>query len=105
MKIEPSVIKASWQAWLTSERPPGPAWLTWGWTAVFSAMVALPFAILGKLGQEPHTGWLDRSTLDWYARAFIVSLCIGIAIQLLFAASRRLGVAARDVREIGRAHV
>ena len=100
MKIEPNVIKASWQAWLTTERAPGtgPAWLVWGWTGVFSAVVALPFAIIGKLANGPQTGWLNGAMLEWYARTFVVSLCIGVAIQLLFAASRRLGVAARDVR-------
>jgi two-component sensor histidine kinase len=83
------VSAASWRSWFTtSGAARGPGWLPWAWTLVFSALIAVGFTILGFVlhggGEGAWRNW--RGWLQWYGINLVISLCVGVAIRLLFMA-------------------
>ena len=54
------LLRESWRGWMNQSQPnTGPWWWQWVWTLLFSALVALGFAILGFIvsgGAAAETG-------------------------------------------------
>jgi len=93
MKIDTWTLRRSWDSWTSLVPDPvGPYWLQLAWTAVFSAMVALGFTVLGfALHADSLADWLRADRwLHWFGRNLVVSLVIGYAIHGLFEAVGRL---------------
>ncbi len=85
-------IRASWASWMSqSFEPVGPRWWQFGWTFLFSMVVAAGFTIVGfALFASGGTAWRNLTGWgQWYANYLIVSLAIGYSIQALFALGRR----------------
>ncbi|HRD99495.1 MAG TPA: histidine kinase [Rubrivivax sp.] len=88
MKIDRTLLRASWQAWLGGGLVSvGPRWLQWLWTLLFCAAMAAAFAIMGYLVKTRDTGfaWYDLAAwAGWYGRNLVVSLTIGVIIHVAF---------------------
>jgi signal transduction histidine kinase len=80
---------ASWRnAFSADGTPRGPWWLAWAWTLLIAAGLAIGFTILGFAlhggGEGAWRNW--RGWLQWYGTNFVICLCVGVAIRLLFVA-------------------
>ena len=76
------LVRQSWRAWINRSAPRvGPWWIDLMWTVVFSLVVALGFSILFADGRGRHAvaGWGE-----WYLGNAVISLTIGLFIQLAF---------------------
>ena len=101
MKIDTWTLRRSWDSWTSLVPDPvGPYWLQLVWTAVFSAMLALGFTVLGfALHADSLADWLRADRwLHWLGRNLVVSLVIGYAIHGLFELASRLVGPARIYR-------
>lgn len=82
------LLRASWQAWISSDRGRGggPWWLPWIWTVLFAAALAFPFTILGFWAYGSGEGaWRNLPGWAlWYGKNFIVTLTVAAVIHLLF---------------------
>ena len=103
MKIDRSLLRASWHSWISSDNRPraGPWWLQWLWTLLFSAAMALPFTAMSfPLFARGSGAWHDPLVwIDLYARNFIVSLTVAVSIHLLFDIGRLALAKAPPVRQ------
>jgi signal transduction histidine kinase len=91
-------LRTSWRAWLGGDAEQvGPWWMNLVWTAVFSALVAVPFTVLGFAAYADGPGaWRNvAGWWHWYQVNLVVSLCIGMSIGALFMLGRRWVGAAR----------
>jgi signal transduction histidine kinase len=87
MKIDRSLLRASWHSWVSADEPrAGPYWLQLVWTALFSVVLALGFTVLGFAAwSKDLQGWLDLDRwVFWYSKNLIVCLTIGYIIHALF---------------------
>ena len=95
------LLRDSWRGWMNQSQPnTGPWWWQWVWTLLFSALVALGFAILGFIvsgGAAAETG-ADRWA-KFYLGYFIVSVSIGVSIHALFDLLRR-GLGRQRIRAL-----
>ena len=88
------LLRDSWRGWMSqSHASVGPAWWQWGWTLLFSAVVAVGFSILALATSGGMTAGSGAS--EWAAFYFgylVVSVAIGVSIHALFDLVRwRLG--------------
>ncbi len=94
MKINRSVLTASWRSWMSNnnQAPSGPGWLQWLWTLLFCLGLAVPFTVLGFLAfAKDATAWRNLSGwVYWYGKNLIVCLTVGVVIHLLFDLTRKL---------------
>ncbi|MEN9630005.1 MAG: hypothetical protein RJA10_3233, partial [Pseudomonadota bacterium] len=88
MQIDRSLLKASWQSWITNDARPraGPYWMQWLWTLLFSAALAVLFTVFGFMAYGRGEGaWRNLAGwAHWYGKNFIVCLTIGATIQMMF---------------------
>lgn len=87
------ILRASWGSWMTQTYTPvGPAWLQSVWTAVFSAVIAAGFTVVGFIRFAGGEGaWRNLAGwAEWYFSYLVVSLAIGFSIHGLFYVSKRL---------------
>ncbi len=88
MHIDRSLLRASWQSWISSDRGRGggPWWLPWLWTLLFAAMLAVPFTVFGFWAYGSGAGaWRNLAGwAEWYGKNFIVTLTVSVVIHLLF---------------------
>src|SRR6218665_422494 len=86
-------IQASWQSFWNADLPRGgPYWWQLVWTALFAAVLAVPFTIFGlEMLSAGSSAWQDLGRwAQAYGRSLVVSLCIGFIIHALFQGLRRL---------------
>lgn len=94
MNINQPLLRASWEAWISSDRGRGggPWWLPWIWTVLFAAALAVPFTILGfwafGSGEGAWRNWAGWAL--WYGKNLIVTLSVASVIHLLFDLGRVL---------------
>jgi hypothetical protein len=104
MKIDRTVLRRSWEAWVDTDlESAGPKWLQWAWTVAFAAVVAFGFTVLGFafFAGADSARWLDaRHWGYWYRVNFVISLTIALIVHLLFLAVIGLLGRAR-VRSLG----
>jgi signal transduction histidine kinase len=88
MNIDRTLLKASWQSWISNDNREraGPWWLQWVWTVVFAGVIALPFTVLGFAAfASGHGAWRNLDGwIYWYGKNFIVTLTISVLIHLMF---------------------
>jgi signal transduction histidine kinase len=88
LAIDRNLLRASWQAWISSDRGRGggPWWLPWIWTVLFAAALAFPFTVLGFWAYGSGEGaWRNLPGWAlWYGKNFIVTLTVAAIIHLLF---------------------
>jgi signal transduction histidine kinase len=88
LAIDRKLLRASWQAWISSDRGRGggPWWLPWIWTVLFAAALAFPFTVLGFWAYGSGEGaWRNLAGWAlWYGKNFIVTLTVAAIIHLLF---------------------
>jgi len=88
LAIDRNLLRASWQAWISSDRGRGggPWWLPWIWTVLFAAALAFPFTVLGFWAYGSGEGaWRNLAGWAlWYGKNFIVTLTVAAIIHLLF---------------------
>ena len=96
MHIDRSLLRASWESWISSDRGRGggPWWLPWIWTVLFAAALAVPFTVLGFWAYGSGSGaWRNLAGwAEWYGKNLIVTLTISAVIHLLFDLGRKLWV-------------
>jgi hypothetical protein len=94
MKINRTVLAASWRAWISHDLQgaAGPWWLQWWWTLLFCVGLAVPFTVLGFLAfARDESAWRNLpGWIYWYGKNLIVCLTVGVAVHLLFDLSRSL---------------
>ena len=94
MNIDRTLLRASWQSWISNDNRPraGPWWLQWLWTGLFALAVAVPFTVLGFMTYGSGDGaWRNLSGwIEWYGKNLVVSLTISVLIHLLFDIGRAL---------------
>jgi hypothetical protein len=86
-----NLLRASWRQWVQMDAPAaGPRWLALVCTALFSAVLAVGFTVLGFVMFAHHVSdWLAPANWAlWYGRNLVVSLIIGFVIHGLFALAR-----------------
>jgi hypothetical protein len=92
MQINRSLLKASWESWVTSSLGrSGPYWLQWVWTLLFCAALACLFTVLGFIAyaRDASGAWRNwAGWVEWYGRNLIVTTTIGGIIHVLFDAAR-----------------
>jgi hypothetical protein len=101
MHIDRALLKASWESWISSERPrAGPWWLQWVWTLLFAAVLAVVFTFIGFLAFGRGEGaWRNLSGWAyWYGKNFIVCLTVAAFIHLLFDAGTRWWATAERIK-------
>jgi signal transduction histidine kinase len=82
------LLRASWRHWLTMDGPaPGPWWLPWLWTMLFTVVVAFGFTLVGfAISRAPLARWLDASAWAyWLGVNLVVTGTIAVLIHVLFA--------------------
>ncbi|MBI3369397.1 MAG: histidine kinase [Burkholderiales bacterium] len=96
--LHADILAASWRRWWSYDAPMvGPAWLQLLWTAVFAAIVALPFTVLGFLlhSREPGDWHHWAGWAQWYGRNLIVTLTISYTTHAMFSLAFAMMGAAR----------
>ena len=93
-KIDRALLKASWNSWLAgSLQHVGPYWLQWLWMLLFCAVIAVGFTIVGFIAyaRDNVGAWRNLGGwAEWYGRNLVISLTIGVLIQLGYAGLGRL---------------
>jgi Histidine kinase len=96
MKIDRTVMQASWRSWVSSDlrTPTGPWWLQWLWTLLFAAVLGAVFTVLGFLAFARGEGaWRNLAGWTyWYGRNFTVCITIASLIHILFDVARKTWV-------------
>jgi hypothetical protein len=82
-----ALLLASWHSWYSQDfRHVGPRWLQYVWTFVFSAVVAVAFAVLGIAVNAGHIRSLEALASElWssYLQNLVVSVFVSYTIHLL----------------------
>jgi signal transduction histidine kinase len=92
MALDAATLRASWRAWWSPtyyQGRPGPGWLQWLWTFLFSSAIAIGLTLLGWGFARRIDVW---TTLQWN---FVIAQSVGFSIHLLFTLAQRLLGAAR----------
>jgi signal transduction histidine kinase len=87
MKIDLTLLRASWHAWIASDTTrAGPYWLQLVWTALFSVALAAVFTVFGFVAWAGEVeNWLELPRWGyWFGKNLIVSLVVGFTIHGLF---------------------
>jgi signal transduction histidine kinase len=87
MALDAATLRASWRAWWSPtyyHGRPGPGWLQWLWTFLFSSAVAIGLTLVSGGAARRIDLW---NTFQWN---FVIAQSIGFTIHLLFAAAQRL---------------
>ncbi|MFY9513112.1 MAG: histidine kinase, partial [Rubrivivax sp.] len=87
------LLRESARHWMANslQRAPGPAWLQWLWTTLFSLLLAVGFTVLGFFAfGRSGSGWGSvAGWATWFGRNAVVCLSIGYIIHGLFLLARR----------------
>ncbi|MBL8324838.1 MAG: histidine kinase [Rubrivivax sp.] len=87
MKIDRKLLRASWASWIAADMArAGPYWLQLVWTALFAAVLALFFTIVGSVSYAEQLGaWLSPARwARWYGINLAVTALIAYLIHGLF---------------------
>jgi hypothetical protein len=87
MKIDLTLLRASWHAWIAADTSrAGPYWLQLLWTALFSTGLAAVFTVFGFVAWAGEVeNWLDLPRWSyWFGKNLIVALVVGFVIHGLF---------------------
>ena len=84
---KPEFSKPAFRDWFSFEGGrASPWWRPWLGTLLISAVIAVGFTMLGFVMHARGDGaWRNwRGWLDWYGINLVISVCVGVAIRLLF---------------------
>ncbi len=69
-------VMAGW--WRSDANRPGPAWMYWLWTGVFSCLIGIGLTVLFLIFDKHKALW------ETFWETLLISLCIGYSIHVLF---------------------
>jgi signal transduction histidine kinase len=108
MLLSRPLLRASWQAWWSNELDaPGPAWLSWLWTALFALALGTLITLIGFAQHARGDDWTDAGNWrHWFGVNLFISALVSTCVHLSYAlALRAVGKARVRQWPDGRRHL